>query len=103
MRMSAALGMPAAALMQLCCPHSGAHLLLCPVAHTSKEFHERASNMRLQVQHLVMQPGLGYSAMVGMVKSHGAAAVVDLSKLEKHISRRNPEELVPQVGTGVSL
>eukprot|EP00878_Enallax_costatus_P012802 GHUV01013369.1.p1 GENE.GHUV01013369.1~~GHUV01013369.1.p1 ORF type:complete len:593 (+),score=209.00 GHUV01013369.1:1222-3000(+) len=44
-----------------------------------------------------MQPGLGYSAMVGMVRSHGAAAVVDLSKLEKHISRVDPEQLVPQV------
>eukprot|EP00878_Enallax_costatus_P019112 GHUV01020152.1.p1 GENE.GHUV01020152.1~~GHUV01020152.1.p1 ORF type:complete len:621 (+),score=236.83 GHUV01020152.1:235-2097(+) len=70
---------------------------LARLAHTSKEFHERASSVRSQVQHLVMQPGLGYSAMVGMVRSHGAAAVVDLSKLEKHISRVDPEQLVPQV------
>lgn len=69
-----------------------------PAAHTSKEFHERASSMRRQVQHLVMQPGLGYSAMVGMVRSHGAAAVVDLSRLEKHISRQNPAEMDPKVG-----
>lgn len=54
--------------------------------------------MRRQVQHLVIQPGLGYSAIEGMVRSHGAAAVVDLSKLEKHISRQDPEQLAPQVG-----
>eukprot|EP00879_Flechtneria_rotunda_P013445 GHRR01014038.1.p1 GENE.GHRR01014038.1~~GHRR01014038.1.p1 ORF type:complete len:724 (+),score=273.34 GHRR01014038.1:1101-3272(+) len=70
---------------------------LARLAHTCKDFHTRASAVRSQVHHLPLQPGLSYSALVGLVGSHPAASVVDFSRIERGLNLQKPEQLIPQV------
>jgi hypothetical protein len=55
------------------------------------------------VRHLVLQPGVSYSCLKGMVSSHVAAATMDFTRFERHISRQDPKELLPQVRTVLLL
>lgn len=51
-----------------------------------------------QVRHLVLQPGVSYSCLKGIVSSHVAAGVIDFTRFERHIAKLDPKELLPQVG-----
>jgi hypothetical protein len=53
--------------------------------------------VHVQVRHLVLQPGVSYSCLKGMVSSHVAAGVMDFSRFERHIAKQDPKELLPQV------
>lgn len=45
----------------------------------------------------MLQPGVSYSCLKGMVSSHVAAGVMDFSRFERHIAKQDPKELLPQV------
>lgn len=51
-----------------------------------------------QVRHLVLQPDVSYSCLKGVVSSHVAAGVMDFTRFERHITKLDPKELLPQVG-----
>lgn len=68
---------------------------LARAAHTCRDFADRCAASRRAVQHLAVPPGLGYSGVAGMVASHAAARVVDLSRLERAPGRRGALSQAP--------
>ena len=71
-----------------------------PLFPTQQNLISMSGLVCVQVHRLVLAPGLSYSCLKGMVSSHVSAGVMDFTRFERHITWKDPKDMLPQVTGG---